>query len=441
MGIDLALSRISKLLQLLGNPHNAYKSIHVAGTNGKGSTVAYISSILTQAQITNGRFTSPHLLYYNDCITINNMTYPVGEFNRVSELVKQKNKTHDVGCTEFELLTATAFKIFELERVEFAVIEVGLGGRLDATNVLQPYGGGGGGVVACGVTKIAMDHESFLGSTLREIATEKAGIIKDGIPCVLDRSNNEEAIAAITETARECNSDLYMVDGNTESTTSSSYRSTRPESLSTSLITFNQVQALVEKSPLKGAYQLQNLSVSIKLIELLIMTGLIPKLSHLTFEQGISKVKWPGRLQSIQYKTLPLLIDGAHNESAAKELGKYLDIYRKGEGIIFIIGLSRGKNITDLLKHITNKSSDSLIATTFTPPQGMPWVSSYAVEDVQKAAKTYVEDIIPSTNDDTIADILQKVEHIKSQGDTRNVVVCGSLYLCSDVLRLVHDVS
>lgn len=417
MGINLALSRITRLLLVLDNPHTRFKSIHVAGTNGKGSTVAYISSILTQAHIRNGRFTSPHLLYYNDCISINDETYPVRKFNEVSELVKTHNTTHGVGCTEFELLTVTAFKIFELEKVEFAVIEVGLGGRLDATNVLlPPEASQTGGVVACGITKIGIDHEKFLGSTLPEIATEKAGIIKPGIPCVVDGTNDDQVLQAVSQKAQECNSELYVLNGNTE-----------------------ELKHLRHQSPLKGNYQLQNLSVSIKLVELLIMTGLILKINPDTISKGVANVVWPGRLQTIQYKNLECLIDGAHNESAATELGTYLQGYREQEGLIFIIGLSKGKNVGNLMKYIADKSKDSIIACKFSPPDGMPWVSSYPVESIQEAAKQYYDDILPSTNDHTIEQILDIVADLRAKGDTRKVVVCGSLYLCSDVLRLVNN--
>lgn len=432
MGINLALSRITRLLLVLGNPHISYKSIHIAGTNGKGSTVAYISSILSQANICNGRFTSPHLLYYNDCISINNETYPVSKFLEVSDLVKKQDKDHDIGCTEFELLTVTAFKIFELERVDVAVIEVGLGGRLDATNVLLPKKtgpNGGGGVVACGITKIGIDHEKFLGSTVGKIAAEKAGIIKPEVPCVVDRTNEPEALEAIKDKAKECGSSLYLVDGKSKSSTIDS-------STTVDLFSFHDIQAIRSKSPLKGKYQLQNLSVSIKLIELLIMTNLIPKISRETVEEGVAKVVWPGRLQTVTFEDLSLLIDGAHNESAAKELAEFLRTFRKGEGLIFIVALSKGKNIGNLLKYIT-KPMDSLIATKFSPPEGMPWVSSYPVEQIQTAAKEYVDDIIPSSNDHSIEEILQKVKDLKRRGDPRNIVVCGSLYLCSDVLRLI----
>lgn len=423
MGINLALSRVNALLQAMGNPHiNSYKSIHVAGTNGKGSTVTYISSILSRAQIRNGRFTSPHLLYYNDCISINNETYPLNKYETIARMVRLKNETQNIGCTEFELLTVTAFKIFEVEEVEYAVIEVGLGGRLDATNVLLPHKPDAeykGGVILCGITKIGIDHELFLGTTFAEIAGEKAGIIKLTIPCVVDSTNNDEVLKVIKEKASLENSALYPVDGMTNSFDN---------------WTLEQVHKLRSESPLKGNYQLQNLSVALKLIELLNHKSITKEI----IQEGVKKVVWPGRLQSVTYKGLPLLIDGAHNESAALELKQYLDTLRNEHGIIFIVALSKGKSIENLLKYINNPS-DAIIACKFTRPDGMPWVKSCDVQDIQMVAKTYFNEILDSSNDNSVSQVLDQVLEMKNKGDQRKVVVCGSLYLCSDVLRLVDN--
>lgn len=431
MSINLALSRITKLLLVLGNPQNTYKSIHIAGTNGKGSTVAYISSILTAARIRNGRFTSPHLLHYNDCISINNETYPLTKFTEVANKVKIENTTNQIGCTEFELLTVTAFKIFELEKVEYAIIEVGLGGRLDATNVLIPYKPETrGGVILCGITKIGIDHENFLGSSFQEIASEKAGIIKQNIPCVLDKTNNQIVLDVIAQKAIECDSDVYLVDGNTETQfISKGIEQSPPNAIDPEL-----VRELRDISPLKGDYQLQNLSVALQIIQLVKSNTPI---STATIKRGVAGVDWPGRLQIVDLPDFPILIDGAHNESAALELKTFLDSYRQNQGLIFIMALSKGKSIDMLMKHVASKHSDTLIASKFSSPQNMPWISSYDIQDLHKVARDYFHDIIDSTNDDTIDEIISKVQDLKSKGDTRKVVVCGSLYLCSDVLRYI----
>lgn len=419
MPIDLGLSRVVKLLSRLGNPHNSYNSIHVAGTNGKGSTLAYLASIFTCSKVRNGHFTSPHLLYYNDCISIDNKTYPVAKFEEVRSLVSLQNDQLSLGCTEFELLTVTAYKIFELEKVDLAIIEVGLGGRLDATNVLTPVGSEGpGGVIVSAITKIGFDHESFLGNTLAAIAGEKAGIIKPGIPVVADKTNHEDVIDVITKRASRLGAELHLVDGNND-----------------------MALELVRLSPLKGDYQRQNLSVSLEVLEVvrrrkdgfLVDERGEPKITRGSIRDGILRTVWPGRLQSLDINGLEMLLDGAHNESAAIELGKYLRQIRDQNGLIFVVALTRGKSIGNLLKHITEKDKDTVLATTFSAPDQMPWVSSYKALEVEKEASHYVHDA--REGGDGIGAVLALVAQLRASGDTRKVVICGSLYLCADVLR------
>lgn len=420
MPIDLGLTRIARLLSNLGNPHLSYKSIHVAGTNGKGSTLAYLSSILTRGQIRNGRFTSPHLLDYNDCISINNETYPSNKFEEVKRLVMQKDENLKLGCTEFELLTATAFKIFELENIEMALVEVGLGGRLDATNVLKPFGSDNskGGVVVAGITKIGLDHEKLLGSTLKEIAGEKAGIIKRAVPVIVDNSNDPEVLSVIEKKVVEEKSVLEYADSSTNA----------------------EVRRLIGYSPLKGAYQMQNLAVALGIINNL-CTDIKEKLTDAVIEEGIKNTVWPGRLQSIRdLKTdVQVLLDGAHNESAAIELGKYLEHIRHEKGgLIFVIALTDGKSIDGLLKHLNLCSKDTIIPFHFTPPLEMPWVKSYDRQVIEISAKNYVNDV--RSYDFSSPDrLFLNFRELRRAGDLREIVICGSLYLCSDVLRYIRS--
>lgn len=419
MPIDLGLTRVARLLSNLGNPHSKYKSIHVAGTNGKGSTLAYISSILTRGQIRNGRFTSPHILDYNDCISINNETYPLKEFEKVRELVVQKDETLKLGCTEFELLTATAFKIFEIERVEMALVEVGLGGRLDATNVLKPYGlaDHNGGVVVSGITKIGLDHEKLLGSTLEEIAKEKAGIIKAAVPVIVDVSNDRSVLSVIIEKAAQEGANLIYADSSKN----------------------DLVKKLISHSPLKGDYQSQNLAVALSIIDSL-CPQIKENLTYTVIEKGIQDTVWPGRLQSIKdpRTDVEVLLDGAHNESAAIELGKYLKHTRaEKNGLIFVIALTKGKSIDGLLKHLNFSSRDTLIPFHFTPPLEMPWVKPYDKESIAKSANYYLEDV-REHQVTSVEDLFLFLGEMRQAKDLRAIVICGSLYLCSDVLRYIR---
>ncbi|CAH2353767.1 dihydrofolate synthetase [[Candida] railenensis] len=417
MPIDLGLTRVSTLLKRLGNPHLAYNTIHIAGTNGKGSTIAYLSSIFTKAGIKNGRFTSPHMLYYNDCISMDENIYPLSKFEEISTLVKQVNVSFELGCTEFELLTATAYKIFEVEKISLAIIEVGLGGRLDATNVLEPPT-----LLATGITKIAFDHENLLGNTLKEIAFEKAGIIKSRVPVVVDGSNNKEVIDVVESRANALDSPLTLVDPAVS----------------------GAVTELIEFSPLKGAYQVQNLGIALKIVDIIC--------SHSTYQlcvtpdsikEGIKATKWPGRLQSVDVplstgSTVEILLDGAHNESAAIELGKYLDSKpnRSENGLVYIIAMTKGKNIDSLLKYLLSKD-DTVILTGFSTPENMPWIQSSALGDLEAIARKYTENVYHG-NEGSIEKVISQAQRLSEKRGSE-IVVCGSLYLCSDVLRYVDS--
>ncbi|CAK7897554.1 dihydrofolate synthetase [[Candida] anglica] len=400
--IDLGLARVASLLSRLGNPQHAYKTVHIAGTNGKGSTIAYLSSIFTRSQIKNGRFTSPHMLFYNDCISINDEVYPLSKFQEVSQLVQNENNSLQLGCTEFELLTATAYKIFELEKVQLAVIEVGLGGRLDATNVLEPPG-----LLATAITKIGMDHENLLGNTLAEIAFEKAGIMKSGVPCVVDSTNDQQVLEVVEARSKELHSSLHLVNGSKISDT------------------------IFNRTPLKGNYQRHNLSIALQVIELVRKHFDIPSEA---VNSGVSKTTWQGRLQTIVTSSgKEILLDGAHNESAAIELASYLQsLPGRDEGIVYIVALTRGKSMDNLFKHILTPN-DTIILTGFSVPDNMPWISSSTTEDLEIAARNYTKNTFQCSNN--IKEVIQQAEKL-SNGNNKRIVICGSLYLCADVLRL-----
>lgn len=406
---------MTRLLAHLGSPHKAYKSVHVAGTNGKGSTIAFLSSILTEAAITNGRFTSPHMLLYNDCITINNKTYPMDKFEQVKLLVEAQNAAHGVGCTEFEMLTCAAFKIFQMEQVLLALIEVGLGGASDATNVLEPLGSDGtkeGGVVVSAITKIGIDHESFLGTTIGEIAGVKAGIIKRKTPCVVDGTNLPEAVDAIKKAGGEQEAPVQFVHSN------------------------EHIQELLRKSLLRGAYQGENLAVALGVLDVL-SNGHIDRIAPETVERGVARTLWPGRLQQVKdaESGVEFLLDGAHNESAAIELGRYLlSLNSHSNGTVFVVAVTRGKSIAKLLKHITVRERDTIIPATFVPPREMPWIESYLEAEIASVAREYVNDVREAPSGG-ISDILPFLRQMRHDSDSRPCVVCGSLYLCSNVLN------
>ncbi|EFQ98842.1 folylpolyglutamate synthase [Nannizzia gypsea CBS 118893] len=202
--IELGLARISRLVPASSL---AWKAIHIAGTNGKGSIAGYLSSLLTAGGLRCGSFTSPHLVDRWDCITINERAVQESLFRHVEEQVKQRDASLGVGATEFELLTATAFEIFRQEQVDVGVVEVGMGGRLDSTNILPSES-----VLVSVIANIGLDHQAILGSTLAEIAAEKAGIMKPGVPCVVDGTNEEQVKGVMREHASRANTTVTFVE-------------------------------------------------------------------------------------------------------------------------------------------------------------------------------------------------------------------------------------
>lgn len=431
MPIDLSLARISRLLAHLGNPHHSsYRCVHVAGTNGKGSTIAYLSAVLLAARVYTGRFTSPHLVSYNDCVAINNETYPMPKFSRVHQMVTREDARLGLRCTEFELLAATAFKIFQLENVQLALVEVGLGGLLDATNVLQPDDRSAG-VVVCGITKICLDHMGLLGTTLTQIAAQKAGIIKKGVPVVVDASNVPEVLLVVQTTA-DAHGSAVVAARACES----------PD-----------VAHLIPFSPLRGAYQEQNLAVALGILRILADQGVVA-VDEVTIRRGLAATVWPGRLQTVvdPHTQLTVLLDGAHNKNAAVELGRHLQILREkkeetgvthadqnnasaGSGLVFVVALTRGKAADDIFRHIL-RPHDTVYPVTFTTPEHMPFVECCSAEEVAESARKHCANV-RNHGLKTVDAVFRHLLENKRAGDCRDVVVCGSLYLCSDVLRYI----
>lgn len=408
MALDLQLHRIQKLLKLLNNPHYKPQFIHVAGTNGKGSVCSYISHMLTESGITNGKFNSPHLVEARDSIQIDNTPVPWAVYDKCRKLILDTDEKFQVGCTEFELLTCTAFQIFAESQVPIALMEVGVGGRLDATNVIPE-----GRTLVVGLTKVALDHQNLLGNTLAEIAYQKVGIFKEGVPAVVDGSNDAAVLAVAREESQKLPCPLVVASRETD---------------------------CYIQPPLLGEYQYDNLAVALKMISLI---G-DERITQSSIERGIKKTVWPGRLQSYSFDlqkigmgkgSVPILLDGAHNSQAAVELGKYLASVRGSGGFVFVIAVTKGKDISELFKPILT-SKDIVIFTQFgNNIEGMPWIESsdaaFLKEQVQSQNVQYQE---IRTVPDVRNALLQAYE--LSQDTAKPMVVCGSLYLVADVLRL-----
>jgi folylpolyglutamate synthase/dihydrofolate synthase len=401
--IDLGLARITRLLSVLGNPHLAWKAVHVAGTNGKGSVCAYISSTVTAAKIPNGRFTSPHLINRWDCIFVNGRPVREQLFLEVEQTVADANKTHAICATEFEMLTAIAFEIFRRTEVKFAVIEVGLGGRLDCTNILTAEQ-----VLSTVITKIGLDHQSFLGDTVGEIAREKGGIIKQNVPCIVDSTNDPAALEVISKLAMAKNAFLKLA---------------QPYPVGIETLPF-RLDGL--KTPLHGAYQMANLSCALQ--ALVNVRKHFPEITDATVIQGINSTKWAGRLQWLDLSNKKVLLDGAHNSQAAELLDQYITSSVRTDRqkpVTFIMAFSNGKDFEAIIKRLV-KRGDKVIATGFGAVDGMPWLKACDPVLIADAARGQTSDVSTATDD---AEALERCSNEES------VVICGSLYLVSDVLR------
>jgi dihydrofolate synthase/folylpolyglutamate synthase len=303
------LRRIEMLLERLGSPQEAAKSIHVAGTKGKGSTAAMIASILTQAGYRTGLYTSPHLLSFTERIQVDGRPIAEGAFGRLVEALKPEvEAVNHFGAfgelTTFELLTALAFTYFKERKVDYQVLETGLGGRLDATNVVKPE--------VCVITSISFDHTDVLGDTLAQIAVEKAGIIKSGSTVVCS-PQFPEAMEVIERICCERGTRLVRVG----SDVTWHRKDFSPEGQSFELRGMTGEYDL--NIPLLGEHQLENAATAVATVEVLAELG--ANISPESIATGLRQAHWPGRLQILQREPW-VIVDGAHNADSARRLAE-----------------------------------------------------------------------------------------------------------------------
>jgi dihydrofolate synthase len=408
--MDLQLHRITRLVR----DYHAilpWKAVHIAGTNGKGTTAAYLSAFLHGKGVSVGRFNSPHLKYCHDCVVLNEQTVDKDHFLEIEKLVKRRDADGKIGATSFELLTATAFEIFAQRKVQVAVVECGLGGRLDATNILLPEE-----VLCSAITRISLDHQEMLGNTLEKIAAEKAGITKKGVPLVVDRNNGESVREILRASAASSGSPYYASDGNT---------------------------SLLSKEDLpEGTSSQQNLATAKKVYEVLNKELHLEPLNQKDLRRAVATVKriWQGRLQWVDLAVLAdkynaprlCLIDGAHNREGAARLREYLDRLpsHRPSPVTWVLGMSSGKAVRKIMMELV-REDDRVAVCEFDPVDGMPWVKPYDVQDLASVAKylTSKPVIVTARPADAIRAALAATT------PDELIVVAGSLYLVGHVLR------
>lgn len=309
--INLGLERISAILELLGNPQDSLKCFHIAGTNGKGSVCAILAAVLKEYGLTVGLYTSPHIFDYTERIKINGQDISKDDFaGYVTEICSLADK-NNIHLTEFEILTATAFKYFADKKVDVVVLETGLGGRFDATNVIKKN-------LCAIITHIDLDHTERLGSTKDKIAFEKAGIIKENCPVV-----TSEGYEAIKDAADEKNS----------------------------LLLFTAPFADTSHLSLKGIYQQENLALALAALKLV-----YPEIPQSAVDEGLKKVQHPCRFQVIEDENL--IIDGAHNPNGIAGLRESLDFYYPDKFRRFVFGCLKNKDYKKMMEILFQKGDE-----------------------------------------------------------------------------------
>ncbi|MEG4499500.1 folylpolyglutamate synthase/dihydrofolate synthase family protein [Microcoleus sp. F10-C6] len=351
-GVHLGLERIHQLLQKLDNPHKQVPIIHVAGTNGKGSVCAYLSSVLTEAGYRVGRYTSPHLIDWTERICINQKPISPIALQQCLERVVAATENNTETPTQFEIITAAAWLYFAEQKADIAVIETGLGGRLDATNVCETP-------LASVITSISLEHWQILGPTVADIAGEKAGILKSKCPAVIGelpesaRIVVEKRIQELDCPATWVKPAIDLGQGFAE------YQ-------------FNQnADKIKYQLPLLGKIQLMNSAIAIATLQILQNQGW--QISPTAIENGIAKTQWPGRLQQTTWKNRNILIDGAHNPAAAIALREYVDrLNNHSSPINWVIGILATKDCDDILKALLKKGDRLYLVPVPDPNSSSP---------------------------------------------------------------------
>ena len=411
------LDRITQLLDKLGNPHQHFKIIHIAGSKGKGTTATIIASILTHAGYQTGLFTSPHFISPRERCQIDAKMISEADFSRCLTLIKpaiESVSTNTFGeISFFEIYTALAFFYFADQQVDFAVVEVGLGGRLDATNIVDP--------IISVITQISLEHTRILGETLKEIAGEKAGVIK---------TNRSVVIAPQPMQVQSVFEKTSANRGAAACWVSLKHIKRNSQSLSGQFFDFQSENQLYKNLfiPLIGEHQLINAAVAICCVEQILMKMVVVDLVHALISEGLKKIKLTGRLQVVERKT-KILIDSAHSPASFEALWKTIQELFCYNRLIVVIGLMRDKNLK-AIGEIMISAADEIIATqAFNNPR------VYQAEEIVQAWSDFsIKSIcaIPSAHE-----ALQVAQSTARKSDL--ICVTGSIYLAGEALKLLQQ--
>ena len=414
-GSNYGLERTYKLLEHLGNPDRDLKLIHIAGTNGKGSTTSMITEILMGEGYKVGMYTSPFIEEFEERIQINRNNIPKESLAILMDEIKVAvDKVIEAGYnhpTEFEIITVLMLLYFKKENIDFGVIEVGLGGTLDSTNVIKP--------IIQVITSLSFDHTNLLGNTLEKIAREKAGIIKKGIPTVI-YPQQEEVLKVIKNKCFEMDSELYIAN-NENLKFENIVNLDKPYQL---LKYNNEIDILL---PLLGEHQIINLSVAMQAIEVLNNKNIID-ISIANIVKSIKNVSWKGRLEVLSNNPY-VVIDGAHNIQGIKTLSRNIKKYFKYENLYLILGILADKDVEEMIKIITPMAKK---VYSVTPNSIRGELAESLKDEVSKFNKNckafdkYEEAYLEALNDASEKDL---------------ILASGSLYMIGDMRKIIRKIS
>ena len=412
-GIQLGMERIEGLLRELGNPEQKIKTIHVTGTNGKGSVTSMITNILLAANLKVGKFTSPHLVRYNERICLNGEEISDEAFATTITAVKAaadsivKKGVCDQP-TQFEILTAAAFLYFCLEKVDYAVIEVGMGGLWDSTNVITP--------VVSVITNVSLDHTDRCGDSVERIAMQKAGIIKEKVPLVT-AAEGDNALGPIVTMAMFKEAPVYLYG-------KAFYGTEVESSMDGQKFTLHAGAFYASDYEIKlpGEHQIKNTSVAIVAAKLVSKQD--DRINELALHLGVANTLWPGRLERVSQKP-DLILDGAHNPDGAKALRSALDKYYPGQKVHFVFGMMGDKDMSGVIKTLIH--NDDVVYTV--RADGGPRAA-----EAEALAELVGANAIPM---DSLAEAYHKAA--AEAGKNGIICVCGSLYLVGEFKKVLME--
>jgi dihydrofolate synthase/folylpolyglutamate synthase len=406
------LRRVEELLSRLDNPHLKARSVHIAGTNGKGSVAAMIASVLTVSGYTTGLYTSPHLHTWRERIKVDGELISESELTDLVEELKPEvesvNQRATYGrLTTFELLTTLAFAYFTAKGADFQVLEVGMGGKFDATNVINSEIGV--------ITSVSLDHTEVLGNSLAEITAEKAGIIKPGSVVVISPQFDEVA-RVIEETCLGCGAQLIKVGSDV------TWRSLGFNTNQQRLRVAGSIGSYELSIPLLGQHQLVNAATAVAALEVLARKGF--NISQDSIANGLARVSWPGRLQIISRQPL-IVVDGAHNPDAARRLRESLEQYFDFDRVILIIGASDDKDIAGVVSELVPISAKVIVTRSHHPRTMAP--AAIVAEFAKYEVETQVVDDVSSALSEALA----------LAGERDLICVAGSLFVVAEAVEQV----